>query len=176
MHLDFGMNKAVLIETTTSGYSGKISSLDKRITLPDILELKYPLYLCLTTLPAWCITRLRLSLRMVNTPSALWSKKTFILFWYVFEKQMNAAKLSLNFGLCASRTKITALGQRKGFSGLDIEKLNKLYQCQNLAPVITTFLPDPNCKDVYPGQNGLCQSWKAAGKCKRSTCFQNTAL
>ena len=41
--------------------------------------------------------------------------------------------------------KISALGQRKGFSQLDAEKLNKLYECQNLA---VTLVPDPYCK-VY---------------------------
>ena len=56
------------------------------------------------------------------------------------------------------RNKITSLGQRRGFSSLDIQKLNKLYQCQNLV----------TCKDFYTPQSGLCQTWKTKGGCERS--------
>ena len=56
------------------------------------------------------------------------------------------------------RNKITSLGQRRGFSRLDIQKLNKLYQCQNLV----------TCKDFYTPQSGLCQTWKTKGGCERS--------
>ena len=68
-----------------------------------------------------------------------------------------AVSLSFNFYLLF-RNKITSLGQRRGFSRLDIQKLNKLYQCQNLV----------TCKDFYTPQSGLCQTWKTKGGCERS--------
>ena len=67
------------------------------------------------------------------------------------------------------RNKITSLGQRRGFSSLDIQKLNKLYQCQNLV----------TCKDFYTPQSGLCQTWKTKGGCERSfhiSCFPSLCL
>eukprot|EP00095_Tigriopus_kingsejongensis_P010094 maker-scaffold434_size172279-snap-gene-0.18 protein:Tk10094 transcript:maker-scaffold434_size172279-snap-gene-0.18-mRNA-1 annotation:"zinc metalloproteinase nas-15" len=52
------------------------------------------------------------------------------------------------------RQALTAsLGQRRGFSRLDIEKLNRLYEC----PRKTTQTGGPECADVFT--KGLCFTW-----------------
>ena len=107
----------------------------------------------------------------------LWTKIGFfrIVCWASNLMQSRGLQCSflLSFKFCflylLFRNKITSLGQRRGFSSLDIQKLNKLYQCQNLV----------TCKDFYTPQSGLCQTWKTKGGCERSfhiSCFPSLCL
>jgi hypothetical protein len=57
------------------------------------------------------------------------------------------------------------MGQRSGFTSLDLMKLNTLYECRKteiaVKPVITTTTTTTttvsNCNDAY--SNGLCYNW-----------------
>lgn len=60
------------------------------------------------------------------------------------------------------------LGQRRGFSDKDLEKINKLYECNNggnKGPVKPTVKPTPyQCKDNHE----LCPHWSKIGECRNN--------
>lgn len=70
------------------------------------------------------------------------------------------------------------LGQRKGFSKVDLMKLNKLYQCDaagggsgliqstTVAPVVSTELPG-KCEDSHKH----CSVWSAMGECSKNSAW-----
>ncbi|EFX77172.1 hypothetical protein DAPPUDRAFT_305917 [Daphnia pulex] len=67
----------------------------------------------------------------------------------------------------------TELGQRRGFSDVDVMKLNKLYECgknggvstvsTTMAPLVSTELPG-KCEDSHKH----CKIWSATGECDKN--------
>lgn len=75
------------------------------------------------------------------------------------------------FATDSSRPTITAkkstdkMGQRTGFSKIDINKIKKLYKCVDSAGVTTTPVPKPaSCQD----NNKYCKAWSEKGECSRN--------
>jgi len=72
------------------------------------------------------------------------------------------------------------LGQRKGFSPVDLMKLNKLYQCKagggglgpiqstTIAPMVSTELPG-KCEDSHKH----CPVWSTMGECTKNSAWMN---
>ena len=79
MPLDSGTNKVVRIGTNTSGFYGKIFYPDGRTILPDIPVRQFQLCLYHTIPLVSCITVLRLSPEMANTPFHPLSKNHCLL-------------------------------------------------------------------------------------------------
>ena len=64
------------------------------------------------------------------------------------------------------------MGQRNGFSEIDINKLNKLYKCQGTggSAVGPTKAPEPSaCQD----NNAYCSEWSARGECSKNPTWMN---
>ncbi|XP_043233574.1 zinc metalloproteinase nas-4-like [Amphibalanus amphitrite] len=64
------------------------------------------------------------------------------------------------------------MGQRNGFSEIDIKKLNKLYKCQGTGggAVGPTKAPEPSaCQD----NNEYCSEWSARGECTKNPTWMN---
>ncbi|CAL4058640.1 unnamed protein product, partial [Meganyctiphanes norvegica] len=74
-------------------------------------------------------------------------------------------------------TSIT-IGQRKGFSQTDIQKLKKLYNCAGVEPTITTTpKPIPGPKPVPVSKcvdnNQYCKAWADLGECNNNPEWMN---
>ena len=73
-----------------------------------------------------------------------------------------------------SRPTLTALpsagtgrmGQREGFSSLDVQKLNRLYSCDSTTPKPTP--PPPPQPTACDDTNGNCEYWATRGECSRN--------
>ena len=63
------------------------------------------------------------------------------------------------------------MGQREGFSGLDVQKLNRLYEseCDSTTTVTTTTPPPPPTKpERCVDQDDHCEFWAGRGECSRN--------
>ncbi|XP_069698082.1 zinc metalloproteinase nas-15-like isoform X2 [Periplaneta americana] len=63
------------------------------------------------------------------------------------------------------------IGQRRGFSEIDLLKINRLYECQRgtVGPVIPTKPIPYECSN----NNRLCQYWANSGECKKNPSWMN---
>jgi len=62
------------------------------------------------------------------------------------------------------------LGQRGGFSQIDLNKLKKLYKCGGTTTTTTTTGGgNRNCKDLSP----FCNDWSKKGECSRNPAYMN---
>lgn len=63
------------------------------------------------------------------------------------------------------------IGQRRGFSEIDLLKLNRLYECQK--EIVVPSVPITSKPYVCSNNNKLCQYWTKAGECTKNPAWMN---
>lgn len=63
------------------------------------------------------------------------------------------------------------IGQRRGFSEIDLLKLNRLYECQK--EIVVPSVPITSKPYVCSNHNKLCQYWTKSGECTKNPAWMN---